>query len=127
MLTVGALALLGAGLWFGGNWWFNGRFIVSTDDAYVGAKTATLSAKLSANIAAVSVVQNQQVKAGQPWSPLDDGDWRIALDSARQERDGSRRPWRASTSQIEAGRPPSSKRRRSRSRRRPGRPAPLAD
>ncbi len=40
-------------------------FIVSTDDAYVGAEMATISAKLAANIAGVSVVQNQEIKAGR--------------------------------------------------------------
>ena len=67
----------------GVDYWRNGRFIVSTDDAYVGAEMATVSAKLSANIASVSARQNQEVKAGQPLVALDDGDWRIALDSAR--------------------------------------------
>ncbi|MBA4334438.1 MAG: hemolysin D, partial [Methylobacterium sp.] len=59
-------AAVGAGLWFGADWWFNGRYIVSTDDAYVGAEMATISAKLSANVTSVSVRQNQEVTAGQP-------------------------------------------------------------
>ena len=73
-LALVGTALLGAGLWFGADWWFNGRFIVSTDDAYVGAEMATISAKLSANVTSVSVTQNQEVKAGQPLVALDDGD-----------------------------------------------------
>lgn len=97
-------AAIGAGLWFGGNWWLNGRFIVSTDDAYVGAEMATISAKLSANIAAVSVVQNQEVKAGQPLVTLDDGDWRIALESARAKSATATATLARIDSQIEAGR-----------------------
>ena len=97
-------AAIGAGLWFGGNWWFNGRFIVSTDDAYVGAEMATISAKLSANIASVSVVQNQQVRAGQPLVALDDGDWRIALESARAKSATAVATLARIDSQIEAGR-----------------------
>lgn len=97
-------AAIGAGLWFGGNWWLSGRFIVSTDDAYVGAEMATISAKLSANIAAVSVVQNQQVKAGQPLVALDDGDWRIALESARAKSATATATLARIDSQIEAGR-----------------------
>lgn len=97
-------AAIGAGLWFGSDWWFNGRFIVSTDDAYVGAEMATISAKLSANIASVSVVQNQQVKAGQPLVALDDGDWRIALDSARAKSATATATLARIDSQIEAGR-----------------------
>ena len=79
-LMLVAAAAVGAGLWYGIDWWRNGRFIVSTDDAYVGAEMATVSAKLAANIASVSVVQNKEVKAGQPLVALDDGDWRIALE-----------------------------------------------
>ncbi len=45
LILVGGTALA-AGLWFGLDWWRNGRFIVSTDDAYVGAEMATVSAKL---------------------------------------------------------------------------------
>jgi membrane fusion protein (multidrug efflux system) len=97
-------AVIGAGLWFGGDWWFNGRFIVSTDDAYVGAEMATISAKLAANIASVSVVQNQQVKAGQPLVALDDGDWRIALESARAKSATAAATLARIDSQIEAGR-----------------------
>jgi membrane fusion protein (multidrug efflux system) len=82
-LMLLATAVLGTGLWYGTDWWRNGRFIVSTDDAYVGAEMATVSAKLAANIATVSVKQNQEVKAGQPLVALDDGDQRIALESAR--------------------------------------------
>jgi membrane fusion protein (multidrug efflux system) len=96
-------AVIGAGLWFGGNWWFNGRFIVSTDDAYVGAEMATISAKLSANIASVAVVQNQEVKAGQPLVTLDDGDWRIALESARAKSATAAATLARIDSQIDAG------------------------
>ena len=37
--------------WYGYHWWTVGRFIVSTDDAYVGATTATLAAKVPGYIA----------------------------------------------------------------------------
>ncbi|WP_332695516.1 HlyD family secretion protein [Bosea sp. (in: a-proteobacteria)] len=82
-LILVAGTVLAAGGWFGVDWWRNGRFIVTTDDAYVGAEMATISAKLAANVATVSVTQNQEVKAGQPLVGLDDGDQRIALESAR--------------------------------------------
>jgi len=103
LLIVGA-AVLGAGLWYGVDWWRNGRFIVSTDDAYVGAEMATISAKLAANIASVSVRQNQEVKAGQPLVALDDGDWRIALDSARAKSATAQATLARIDSQVEAAR-----------------------
>ena len=103
-LMLVAAAAVGAGLWYGIDWWRNGRFIVSTDDAYVGVEMATVSAKLAANIASVSVVQNQEVKAGQPLVALDDGDWRIALESARAKTATAQATLARIDSQIEAGR-----------------------
>ncbi|MBN9468459.1 MAG: HlyD family secretion protein [Bosea sp.] len=82
-LILVAGTVLAAGGWFGLDWWRNGRFIVSTDDAYVGAEMATISTKLAANVATVSVTRNQEVKAGDPLVGLDDGDQRIALESAQ--------------------------------------------
>src|SRR5262249_53440304 len=43
-LVVTGIALAAAvlGGWYGYHWWTVGRFTVSTDDAYVSAKTATL-------------------------------------------------------------------------------------
>ena len=103
LMLVGAAAI-GAGLWYGIDWWRNGRFIVSTDDAYVGAEMATISAKLAANIATVSVVQNQEIKAGQPLVALDDGDWRIALDGARAKSATALATLARIDSQVEAAR-----------------------
>ncbi|HEV3174707.1 MAG TPA: hypothetical protein VGZ72_01885, partial [Stellaceae bacterium] len=40
VVVLVAAAVLGG--WYGYRWWTVGRFIVWTDDAYVGAKTATL-------------------------------------------------------------------------------------
>ena len=99
-----AVIALGAGLYYGIDYWQNGRFIVSTDDAYVGAEMATISAKLAANISKVSVVQNQQVKAGEPLVTLDDGDWRIALETARAKTATAQASLSRIDSQIEAGR-----------------------
>ena len=43
-LAIAAVALLalGAGAYYGHYWWTTGSYLVSTDDAYVGAKSATL-------------------------------------------------------------------------------------
>lgn len=103
-LMLLATAAIGVGAWYGVDYWKTGRFIVSTDDAYVGAEMATISAKLSANIAAVSVAQNQEVKAGQPLVTLDDGDQRIALDAARAKSATAVATLGRIDSQIEAGR-----------------------
>jgi membrane fusion protein (multidrug efflux system) len=83
---VGLIALL-AGGYYGYDWFTTGRFIVSTDDAYVGGDIATISSKLSGYVAKVNVVANQSVKAGDPLVTLDDGDYRIARDQAQASID----------------------------------------
>ncbi|MFC5420671.1 HlyD family secretion protein [Bosea eneae] len=103
-LVLVAGTALAAGLWFGIDWWRNGRFIVSTDDAYVGAEMATISAKLPANIATISVKQNQEVKAGQPLVALDPGDQRIALESAQAKSATAKATLSRIDAQVEAAR-----------------------
>lgn len=78
---IGLVALL-AGGWVGYDWWATGRFMVSTDDAYIGGDIATISSKLAGYVAKVDAVANQRVKAGDPLITLDDGDYRIARDQA---------------------------------------------
>ena len=80
------MALAGAALLFGGyegyHWWTDGRFMVSTDDAYIEGDIATISPKVSGYVAKVDAVANQKVKAGDPLVTLDDGDYRIAAEQA---------------------------------------------
>ncbi|MAS07926.1 MAG: hemolysin D [Ahrensia sp.] len=81
---IALLALAGAG-WYGYDWWTVGRFMVSTDNAYVGGDIATISPKVSGYIKKVLVANNQHVKAGDPLVTLDDGDYRIAADQAKAQ------------------------------------------
>ena len=83
---VGLIALLGGG-YYGYEWFTTGRYIVSTDDAYVGGDIATISSKLSGYVAKVDVVAYQAVKAGDPPLTLDDGDYKIARDQAQAQID----------------------------------------
>lgn len=103
-LVLLAGVAIGVSGWYGLDWWRTGRFIISTDDAYVGAEMATISAKLAANVATVSVSQNQWVTAGQPLVALDDGDWTIALAAARAKSATAQATLARIDSQIEAGR-----------------------
>src|ERR1700712_88916 len=70
---IGIIALA-AGAWYGTQYYTTGRFMVSTDDAYVEGDIATISSKLSGYVAKVNVVANQTVKQGDPLITLDDGD-----------------------------------------------------
>ena len=83
VLRAVALAALGYGGSWGYNWLTEGRFLVSTDDAYVGADTAVISAKVAGHIVEVAVDANQPVHAGDLLARIDDGDYRLAVDAAR--------------------------------------------
>jgi membrane fusion protein, multidrug efflux system len=82
LLPIIGLALLGAAGWYGYDYWVDGRFMVSTDDAYVQADMAFISPKISGYVANVAVIENQHVKAGDPLLTVDDGDYKIAVDQA---------------------------------------------
>src|SRR5262249_33710205 len=45
VLPILALAVLAGAGWYGYNWWIDGRFMVSTDDAYVEGDIAVISPK----------------------------------------------------------------------------------
>ena len=81
LMAVAAVAL-GLGVWQGASYWTTGRFMVETDDAYVGADMAVMSPKISGYVAEVAVEANARVAAGQPLVRLDDGDARLAVEAA---------------------------------------------
>lgn len=84
ILLAGAalLALIAAG-WYGYDYATVGRFIVSTDDAYVGADMSIIAPKVAANVADVPIVSNQHVRQGDVLVRLDDGDYRLAVEQAQ--------------------------------------------
>lgn len=75
-------ALLAGGAWYGYQWWTDGRFMVSTEDAYIEGDIAIISPKVSGYVAKVNVTDNQVVHAGDPLVTLDGGDYQIAYDQA---------------------------------------------
>ena len=84
-LLIGAAAglLLIVAALYADYWWTTGRFLVSTDDAYVRAHSVLISPKVPGYIAEVSVDDNQAVKAGQVLARIDPRDYQTALDQAR--------------------------------------------
>jgi membrane fusion protein (multidrug efflux system) len=82
MLFGGLAALLAAGIWYGQYYYFTGRFLVSTDDTYVGVHAATLAAKVPGYVAAVKADDNTKVHSGDVVATIDDGDYRIAVAAA---------------------------------------------
>lgn len=82
LIGVGVAALAALG-YFGTQYMLVGRFMVGTDDAYVRANNTTLGARVSGHIAAILPRDNSEVKAGDIVFRIDDGDYKIAVDSAR--------------------------------------------
>lgn len=80
-----ALGLLGAAAWYGYDYWTDGRFMISTDDAYVQADMAFISPKISGYVDQIKVTENQQVKAGDPLLVVDNGDYKIAVAQAEAQ------------------------------------------
>src|SRR3954454_15872621 len=85
VLAAVLLAATGFGGYEGYGWWTNGRFIVSTDDAYVQTDISLLSAKVSGYVSAMPVANNQPVKAGDVIARIDDGDYRLAVQAAKDK------------------------------------------
>jgi membrane fusion protein (multidrug efflux system) len=78
LLGAGAV-LIGAAVWFVWYWESIGRYIESTDDAFVGGEVTTLSFKVASLIETVAIVDHQSVKAGDLLLKLDDRDYRAHL------------------------------------------------
>ncbi|MGO8090204.1 HlyD family secretion protein [Rhizobium leguminosarum] len=70
---------------FGHHYWTVGRFIESTDDAYVKADYTTVAPKVAGYIKAVLVNDNDAVKAGQVLARIDDRDFQAALSQAKAD------------------------------------------
>lgn len=62
-----------------------GRYLESTDDAYVKADSTIIAPKVSGYIARVLVGDNEKVRAGQVLAKIDDRDFRAARDQARAD------------------------------------------
>jgi membrane fusion protein, multidrug efflux system len=82
LMGVGILLALAAAS-YGVDYALVGRFLVSTDDAYVRANNTTLGARVSGHIAAIIPGDNVLVHSGDVIFRIDDGDYRIAVDAAR--------------------------------------------
>jgi len=87
VLSLGLLAAIGYAGNFAYNYFVEGRFLVTTDDAYVGASTAIIAAKAAGHLLEVPVVDNQVVRQGDLLALIDDGDYKLAVDAAQAKVD----------------------------------------
>lgn len=72
--SAAVVVLIAVGVWF----FYHetrGKYIESTDDAYIHADNVTVSPKVSGYVEQVYVAENQDVKAGQPLVRIDPRDY----------------------------------------------------
>ena len=83
VLLIGGVILLiaaGVGLF---NWWTVGRFMQSTNDAYLRADQVVVSPKVQGYVTQVLVSDNQQVAAGQPLVRIDPRSYQAGAEQAQ--------------------------------------------
>jgi membrane fusion protein (multidrug efflux system) len=81
LAVLGGAAVIAAA-YAGADWWRHGRFIETTDDAYVGGDVTALSPHVAGFVAEIAAADNARVAAGQVIARIDARDFRAALDRA---------------------------------------------
>ena len=104
LALAGALAVAGAAD-FGRYYFTAGRYLETTDDAYVKADSTIIAPKVSGYISEVLVADNETVKAGQLLAGIDDRDFRTALNQAQADVAGSEAAVKNLNTQIELQQP----------------------
>ena len=82
LAALGLAALAGAGR-YGYDWWTVGRFVESTDDAYVGGNVTPIAPHVAGFVQQILVADNEYVRAGQPLVRLDPADFAAAQSHAQ--------------------------------------------
>jgi membrane fusion protein (multidrug efflux system) len=68
-------------------WWVNAGHYESTDDAFIDARTVTISSQVSATVVDVPVTDNQLVEPGTVLVRLDPSDYQAQVDQAKAQVD----------------------------------------
>lgn len=116
-LAIFVAVLLSIALGFFIHWAAYGRFLESTDNAYVRADIVVVSSQLPGRITRVLVDDNQWVEAGDSLARLDDADFvyqvqhiqtrlqelQVQLDSLANLRDQQQAQIEAQTAEVQAG------------------------
>jgi len=92
------LAIVGIG--FGVRWLIYGRYIESTDDAYLRADSVTVSPRVNGYIDQIFVIDNQIVKAGDPLVRIDLRNYKAALSQQDATVDARDADIKAAESQV---------------------------
>jgi membrane fusion protein (multidrug efflux system) len=99
-LSIVASVVILIALVTGTRWLVHGRFVESTDDAYLRADQVTVAPRVSGYIDAIYVVDNQKVVAGQPLLRIDARNYAAAFDQQKATADARHADISAAESQI---------------------------
>jgi membrane fusion protein (multidrug efflux system) len=100
-IVLGVLAMVGIG--FGIRWLVYGRYIESTDDAYLRADTVTVAPRVNGYIDQIYVVDNQTVKAGEPLVRIDLRNYKAVLNQQDATVDARAADIKAAANQVTQG------------------------
>ena len=75
--------LLLASTSFGWYWWQSGRYIETTDNAYIRADITPISTKVAGYVESVLVADNQVVRAGEPLVRIQDMEFKVRMERGR--------------------------------------------
>ena len=104
-LTFAAVLSVAGATAFGHYYFTTGRYLETTDDAYVKADSTIIAPKVSGYIAEVLVADNEPVKAGQVLARIDDRDFKTALKQAQTDVAASEAAVKNLNAQIELQEP----------------------
>ena len=101
LFSVLALTVAAAGGGYYTYWKRVGSRYMSTDNAYTAAEVAVVNAEIDGPVAAVNVIDSQQVKHGDVLIVIDDTDTRLALRQAEADLARARAQVASATSDLE--------------------------
>ena len=99
LLIGGAVFLVAAGVGLV-NWWTVGRFVQSTNDAYLRADQVVVAPKVRGYVSRVLVSDNQQVAAGQPLVRIDPRSYQAGAEQAQASVDARQADVTAAKAQV---------------------------
>lgn len=85
LIIGGAVVVFLSASAFGGYWWVKGRFIETTDDAYLQSNISIIAPKVAGYVKRIPVVENQHVQAGDVLVVIDDQDFAASVDQAKAQ------------------------------------------
>ena len=85
ILMVVAAVAAAAALWLVGDWFLNGRFNISTDNAFIRSDITRVTPKVQGYVTKIHIEENQPVKAGDLLITLEAADFEARVAQAKAE------------------------------------------